>query len=289
MPQRRLIFWVALAMLAFAANSLLCRLALKHTGIDPASFIAVRLLSGAAMLWTVVLWRRRRAGSNGANPPPSDWRTATALFVYAAGFSFAYVSLPAGTGALLLFGAVQATMVGGGLRQGERLRPLQWAGLALALAGLAALVWRGLAAPSISGAMLMLLAGVAWGIYSLRGRRQPAGAKPDPAEVSAGHFSRAASLAVLLGAVMWPRLSVDGAGLVYAVASGAVASALGYLVWYRVLPALKSTHAATVQLSVPVLAALGGVVLLGEAITAPMVLASAAILGGIALVVRARA
>lgn len=289
MPQRRLIFWVALAMLAFAANSLLCRLALKHTGIDPASFTAVRLLSGAAMLWTVVLWRRRRAGSDGANPPPGDWRTATALFVYAAGFSFAYVSLPAVTGALLLFGAVQATMVSGGLWQGERLKPLQWAGLALALAGLAALVWHGLAAPSISGAMLMLLAGVAWGIYSLRGRRQPPGAKPNPAEVSAGHFSRAARLAVLLGAVMWPQLSVDGAGLVYAVASGAVASALGYLVWYRVLPALKSTHAATVQLSVPVLAALGGVVLLGEAITAPMVLASAAILGGIALVVRARA
>lgn len=288
MPVRRLIFWVSLAMLAFAANSLLGRLALKHTRIDAASFTAVRLLSGAVMLWAVVLWRRRRSGIDGARPRPGDWRSATALFVYAACFSFAYVGLPAGTGALLLFGAVQATMVGHGLWQGERLKPVQWAGLTLALAGLAALVWRSLATPSISRALLMLAAGVAWGIYSLRGRRQPAGGRHDPAEASAGHFLRATPMAVLLGVVMWPQLSADRAGLAYAAASGAVASALGYLVWYRVLPSMKSTHAATVQLSVPVLAALGGVVLLGEPITSAMVLASVTILGGIALVVKAR-
>jgi drug/metabolite transporter (DMT)-like permease len=274
----RTAFLTLVTMLAFAGNSVLCRMALKHTTMDAVTFTSIRLVSGAVVLWLIV--RFARAGRTGAG----NWWSALALFVYAAGFSLAYVSLSAATGALLLFGSVQATMIGRGIWQGERLVRLQWLGLVLALAGLVGLMLPGLAAPPLLGAALMVLAGAAWGVYSLRGK-----GAGDPTLVTAGNFWRAAVLALVLSAVMQTsallNASWDAQGLAYAVASGAVTSGLGYALWYSVLPALKATQAATIQLSVPVLAALGGVALLGEVMTAQFVWASAATLGGIALVI----
>jgi drug/metabolite transporter (DMT)-like permease len=286
MNRLRLVFLVTLAMLAFAGNSLLCRMALKHTPIDPASFTAVRLLSGACMLWLVVRIKSGKLPASGAaGPAGGNWPSAAALFIYAAGFSWAYVSMSAATGALLLFGAVQATMIGYGVFRGERLRPPQLAGFALALAGLVALMLPGLATPSLAGSLSMLSAGIAWGVYSLRGKR-PQGAGPaDPTRVTAGNFARAVPMALVLSLALAGHRSLDGAGLGYAVVSGALASGLGYAIWYQALPALKATHAATVQLSVPVIAALGGIAFIGETLTLTLVLASVAILGGIALVI----
>lgn len=277
MTRVRLLALVALAMAAFAGNSLLCRAALKSTRIDAATFTTIRIVAGALALWLIVRLRGERLARAGS------WHSALALFAYAAGFSIAYVSLPAGTGALLLFGAVQATMIGHGLWRGERLRSLQVLGLALALAGLVGLLLPGLTAPPLRGALLMLGAGGAWGIYSLRGKR--AG---DPLRATAGNFLRAAPLAIALSALALPQFALDRAGAGYAVASGALTSGVGYAIWYTTLPHLKATHAATVQLSVPVIAALGGVALLGERPTLRLLLAAIAILGGIALVIGER-
>ena len=274
MPYPRIIILTSLAMFAFAGNSLLCRAALKHTSIDAASFTTIRLISGALMLWLVV---RVRSGTHSGS---GNWLSAFALFVYAAGFSFAYVSLPAATGALLLFGAVQATMIVHGIWAGERMQKLQLLGLVLALAGLVGLLLPGLSAPPVIGSLLMLGAGVAWGVYSLRGR-----GAGDPTRVTAGNFLRAVPIAAALSVIMFDRTSLDSAGFWYAVASGALASGIGYAIWYTALPALKAAKAATVQLSVPVIAALGGIVFLGEPLTLRLVLSSAAILGGIALVI----
>lgn len=265
----------SLTMVAFACNSLLCRVALKHTSIDAANFTTIRLISGAVMLWLVVRVSRSIKAGKG------NWPSAFALFAYAAGFSFAYTSLPASTGALLLFGAVQATMIGYGIWKGERFRRLQLVGLALALGGLVGLLLPGLSAPPLIGSLLMLTAGVAWGIYSLRGK-----GVGDPTRVTAGNFLRAVPIAVALSILNHSNASLDSAGLLYAIASGAVASGLGYAIWYTALPALKATNAATVQLSVPVIAAMGGIVFLDESLTVRFVLASIAILGGIALVIR---
>lgn len=273
----RIAVLTSLAMLAFAGNSLLCRVALAHTSIDAASFTLIRLVSGAITLWLVV--RMSRSAQTGRG----SWRSALALFAYAAGFSFAYVSLPAATGALLLFGAVQATMIGHGIWAGERLLGLQLVGLVLALGGLVTLLLPGLSAPPLTGSLLMLGAGVAWGIYSLRGR-----GAGDPIKVTAGNFLRTVPLAVAVSLLMHDGASVDSAGFWYAVSSGALASGIGYAIWYTALPALKATSAATVQLSVPVIAALGGILFLGESITLRLVFASIAILGGIALVILER-
>ncbi len=262
-----------LAMTAFAGNSLLCRMALRHSQIDAATFTTIRLASGAMVLWLVVSMRRGNTEGKGS------WQSATALFVYAAAFSYAYVKLSAATGALLLFGAVQATMIGYGIWSGERLARLQVGGLALALGGLAGLLLPGLSAPPVTASSMMLAAGIAWGIYSLRGR-----GAGDPTRVTAGNFLRAVPIAVLLNLLMLRGAPLDSEGIWYAVCSGAVASGLGYAVWYTALPALKATHAATVQLSVPVLAAFGGILFLGESLSLHQVLSSVAILGGIALV-----
>jgi drug/metabolite transporter (DMT)-like permease len=272
MSPLRIFGLTSLAMLAFAGNSLLCRLALKHTSIDAASFTAIRLVSGAVMLFLIVKLRHTTVTGQG------NWVSAFALFAYAAGFSFAYVSLTAATGALLLFGAVQATMISHGLWAGERLRRLQWVGLLLAFGGMVGL---------LLGSVLMLGAGVAWGFYSLRGK-----GAGDPTGVTAGNFMRAAPMAVVLSLLLLshPQVhaSLDAAGFGYAFASGAQTSGMGYAVWYTALPALKATQAATVQLSVPVIAALGGIVFLGETITLRLILASTAVLGGIALVILER-
>jgi drug/metabolite transporter (DMT)-like permease len=278
MSYTRIIFLTSLAMLAFASNSLLCRVALKLTSIDAASFTAVRLLSGALVLWLVVRFRGGHSSAAG------NWLSALALFAYAAGFSFAYVSLPAATGALLLFGAVQTTMIGYGVWNGERLRGAQLVGFILAFGGLAGLLVPGLSAPPLVGAVLMLCAGAAWGVYSLRGR-----GAGDPTRVTAGNFLRAAPMAVVLSLLMLRGLSLDAAGVWYAVASGALTSGIGYVIWYTALPGLKATQAAIVQLSVPVIAALGGIIFLAESVSLRLVLASVAILGGIALVILEKA
>ena len=274
MSKARLITLTSLAMIAFAGNSLLCRLALKHTGIDAASFTTIRLLSGAMMLWVAVLMSGRARTGEG------NWWSAGVLFVYAACFSFAYVSLPTAIGALLLFGAVQATMISYGVWAGERLLKLQLVGLILAFGGLVGLLLPGLSAPPLYESVLMVGAGIAWGVYSLRGK--DAG---DPTIVTAGNFLRAVPIAAGLSAFMWNDISLNNAGFWYAVSSGAMASAVGYAIWYTALPALNATNAAIVQLSVPVIAALGGSIFLGETISLRLTLASAAILGGIALVI----
>ena len=260
-------------MIAFAGNSLLCRVALKHTGIDAATFTTVRLISGALMLW--FLSRRTDA----KQIVGGNWPSAFALLAYAAGFSFAYVRLHAATGALLLFGAVQITMIGYGIWAGERLLRMQLVGLVLALGGLVGLLLPGLAAPPLFGSVLMLGAGVAWGIYSLRGK-----GAGNPTRVTAGNFTRAAPMAAVLSVLMHDSFSPERVGVAYAVISGAVTSGIGYAIWYSLLSALKATHAATVQLSVPIIAALGGVVCLDEPLTLRLILASLAVLGGILLV-----
>lgn len=265
------------AMLAFAANSVLCRLALQDTAIDPGSFTIIRLVSGALMLVVLLQWRGKVPAKAG------NWRSAFALFAYAAGFSFAYVSLPTGVGALLLFAAVQATMILTGLARGERLATLQWTGLLLAFGGLVYLLLPGLAAPPLVGSLLMIGAGIAWGVYSLRGRKVS-----DALAATGGNFLRTVPMAIGLGIVGLADVSVDAAGATYAVVSGALASGAGYAIWYSALRGLTATRAATVQLSVPVIAAIGGVLFLGEVVTLRLVLSSAAILGGVALVLLAR-
>ncbi|MDX9995535.1 MAG: EamA family transporter [Rhodocyclaceae bacterium] len=277
MTPARLAALTLATMIAFAANSVLCRIALKETGIDAASFTTIRLVSGALVLWLIAtVLRRDRAGHG-------NWLSAFALFAYAAAFSFAYLSLTAATGALLLFGAVQATMILYGYAQGERFGQRQLAGLALALGGLVGLLLPGLTAPPLAGSALMLAAGIAWGVYSLRGR-----GAGDPTRVTAGNFLRAMCFAAALSLMTLPA-HLDTAGIGYAVASGAIASGMGYALWYAVLPALRTATAATVQLSVPAIAAFGGIVFLGEPLTLRVTLASAAILGGIALVILNRA
>ena len=277
MPIAHTMTLTALAMLAFAGNSLLCRLALKGGAIDPASFTTLRLVAGMATLWLVARWRSPGHGSG-------HWLSGLALFAYAAAFSFAYQSLPAATGALLLFGAVQVTMISRGVWAGERLRLLQSVGMALALVGLVALLLTGLAAPPLTGALLMLGAGSAWGVYSLRGK-----GAGDPTRVTAGNFLLACPWAVGLSLLTASTSRWDATGVVCALASGALTSGLGYSLWYAVLPRLKAIHSSTVQLSVPPLTALGGVVLLGEPLTLRLALASVAIIGGIALVLRDKA
>jgi drug/metabolite transporter (DMT)-like permease len=280
----RLFILTSLVMIAFASNSLLCRAALTQTNIDAASFTFVRIVSGAAALWIVLKMQRRLRVERTASPlverSAGTWLSALALFVYAAAFSFAYNTLAAGTGALLLFGAVQATMILWGLGRGERLHAIQIVGLVAAVTGLVVLVFPGLSAPPLIGSILMLAAGVAWGIYSLRGKGEK-----HPASATAGNFLRALPMAAAVSIMLIPWARLDLAGIGYAVLSGAITSGLGYVIWYRALGGLKAASAATVQLSVPVLAATGGILLLGEPITLRYVLASIAVLGGIALVV----
>jgi len=263
-----------LAMIAFASNSLLCRAALKHTSIDAATFTFVRIFSGAAVLWVLIKMRKVTSKESG------NWWSGLALFVYAAAFSFAYVDLAAGTGALLLFGAVQATMILWGFGKGERLDAIQIVGLLLAAAGLVVLLFPGLAAPPIGGSILMLAAGLTWGVYSLRGK-----SSRDAIAATAGNFLRAVPFAALVSVLMLPKMHLDSLGITYAVISGAITSGLGYVIWYAALAGLKAASAATVQLSVPVLAATGGILLLGEPITLRYAIASIAVLGGIFLVI----
>lgn len=279
MPRILIITLTSISMIDFAANSLFCRLALRDTAIDAASFASLRIISAALVLWLILRLRGGRRGEGGAESAGS-WPSALALFIYMAGFSYAYISLPAGTGALLLAGTMQASMTGYGLWSGERLGKLQTLGLLAAFAGLAGLMLPGVSAPPLLGSVLMLCAGAAWGVYCLRGR-----SAGDPVRVTTGNFLRAVPLAAGLSLAALPWLSLDAAGALYAVISGAVTSGAGYVVWYMALRGLSATSAATVQLSVPVITALGGILLLGEDVSLRLVITSVVILGGITLVV----
>jgi drug/metabolite transporter (DMT)-like permease len=266
----------AMAMLAFAANSLLCRMALGHHLMDAASFAAVRVITGAVVLALIVMRR-------GARRSPANWRTVLALSTYMVFFSFAYLTLSAGTGALILFGAVQLTMFAVSLRAGEHVSTLAWLGLAIAVFGLVYLVFPGLTAPDPLGAAAMALAGSAWGFYSLLGR-----SAADPLEATASNFLYSVPLMVVIALVFMTRWNVSGEGIVLAMLSGGIASGVGYVIWYAALRGLTGTRAATVQLSVPVIAAFAGVVLLGEQVTPRLLLASAATLGGVWIVLAQR-
>lgn len=270
----RVVLLTSIALCAFAANSVLCRLALRETSIDAATFTTVRIVSGALALWLIVVI------NGGARRPGGNWSSAFALLAYAIAFSFAYLALSAGTGALLLFGAAQLTMILAGLAAGERLRPRQLFGLALAFVGLLYLVLPGVTAPPLGGAGLMVVAGIAWGVYSLRGR-----GSTSPLAETAGNFVRASPGAVLLSLLMLASAELDGRGVAYAVLSGTLASGAGYAVWYAALPRMRTASAATAQLSVPVIAAVGGMLFLGEPFTLRLGIASVVTLGGIALVV----
>ena len=273
----RTIALTAAAMVAFAANSVLCRLALGAELIDAASFATVRTVSGAVILGIALMLR---SGKPQAQP---DWRSVITLYLYMVFFSFAYLSLSAGTGALVLFGAVQLTMFVVALRSGEHFSPLSWIGLVLAIAGLVYLVSPGVTAPDPLGAGLMAVAGVAWGFYSLVGR-----SAGDPTEATAYNFIFSVPLVVVTSLVFFGNFQVSLAGALYAVASGAIASGIGYVIWYSALRGLTATSAATVQLSVPVIAAVGGVMLMSEDVTVRLVVASVATLGGVALVLTQR-
>jgi len=270
----------AAAMAAFAANSLLCRLALAPAAIDAASFTAIRFVSGALALLALASTSR-----GPRRQPGGDWTSAAVLLAYAVPFAFAYVRLNAGTGALVLFGAAQLSMIAAALWAGDRPSWMEWTGLAIALAGLVYLVFPGLtSSPSPIGVTLMGVAGVAWGLYSLLGRRVAA-----PLAATTGNFLRVAPGTLAVTAACWGSLHVSPRGAVLAFVSGAVTSAGGYIVWYQALRGLTATRAAVVQLSVPALAALGGTVFLAETLTLRLVLSAALILGGVGVSIAGRA
>jgi len=269
----------SLTMIAFASNSLLNRLALGQNTIDAASYTTIRLISGAVMLFVIAALQRK----SGQPILRRSWISAAFLFLYAITFSFAYLSLTTGTGALILFGSVQVTMIVAALRGGERPHFLEWIGLFLALGGLVYLVYPGLAAPSPIGSILMMTAGIAWGFYSIRGR-----GSLNPLADTAGNFIYAIPMVLSIRLLTLNNIHLSTNGIWLATLSGAVASGVGYVIWYTALRGLTTTRAAIVQLSVPVIAAWSGVVILSEAVSRRLFLAGALILGGIALAVLSR-
>ncbi len=266
-------------MIAFASNSILNRLALGQGAIDAISYTTVRLTSGAVMLFVIAGMQKK----NGEKTLRGSWLSAAMLFLYAIAFSFAYLSLSAGTGALILFGSVQVTMILIALKKGERPHVWEWIGLFLALGGLVYLVFPGLTAPSPLGSGLMTLAGIAWGVYSIRGR-----GSSNPLADTAGNFVYAAPMIVLIRLIPLNNVHISSNGILLATLSGALASGLGYVIWYAALRGLTSTRAAIVQLSAPVIAAWGGVVFLSEDVPARLLLAGIMILGGIGLTALSR-
>jgi drug/metabolite transporter (DMT)-like permease len=269
-------FLTLLALIAFAANSIFARLALGSQSIDPASYTTVRLVTGAATLWLIA--RLREADPSATLD--SGWTSAAMLFLYAGTFSFAYISLTTGTGALILFAAVQITMIAVGLYAGERPSPMHWLGLLIAVAGLVYLVSPGVTAPSAFGSLLMGSAGIAWGIYSILGR-----GVSDPVHATARNFLRTVPLTFIISLLWLPSMAITAEGFLWAALSGSITSAVGYVIWYAALRGLTATLAATLQLSVPALAALGGVVLLSEKMTLRLFLAGALILAGVGLAI----
>lgn len=266
------------AMLAFAANSILCRLALGGELIDAASFTTIRLCGGAASLTLIVALRESTLKYQ-----TIDMKAAFALFVYAICFSFAYVDLNAGTGALILFGCVQLTMILFGLFHGERPSALTWTGIIMAFSGLVYLVSPGVSAPSLKGAILMAVAGIAWGVYSLRGK-----ATVTPILSTAWNFIATVPVTLIASLLFLGSVDITLPGVLLALTSGAIASGLGYVVWYSALPYLMPTSAATVQLSVPIIAAIGGVIFITEPLSFRLIISSLVTLGGIALVIKSK-
>jgi drug/metabolite transporter (DMT)-like permease len=277
----RIALLTAAALVCFAANSILCRLALAKDAIDPAAFTGLRMASGALVLGLLAL---RRPGDRAAES--WSWLSAAALFAYAAPFSYAYIRLGAGVGALVLFGVVQATMIGWGVARGERPGSLVWLGFVVAVGGLVGLAVPGASAPDPTGLAAMAVAGAAWGIYTLRGRTSGV----DPVVANAAAFARTIPVAAALaaGAAVAGQLALTPRGALLAVASGAIASGIGYALWYAALRGLTVARAAILQLLVPVLAAVGGVLLLGEIASLRLVAAGAAIIGGVAVAVAGR-
>ena len=272
----RIAILTTLAMIAFAANSVLARLAFATAAAEPLSYTGIRLGSGAIVLAAIGLARTGRT-----SPVGGSWQAAGALFGYAFAFSVAYILLGAGTGALILFASVQIGMIGWAIFKGDRPDAFEWAGLLVALVAFAFLVSPGLVAPHPFGTLLMVVAGLCWAAYTLLGRRSQS-----PLIDTAGNFIRLlpVSTVLLLGALATTRIDPLAAG--YAMLSGAIASGLGYAIWYAALPSLQRTTAAIVQLSVPAIAALGGVLLIGEALTPRLVIASIGILGGVAIALK---
>lgn len=264
------------ALLAFAANSILCRMALRIPTIDPFSFTSIRIVSGAITLSAVLLLRAKRGGIGGS------WISALQLMAYAATFSVAYMGLTAGTGALLLFGAVQVVMIAAGYRAGERINRKVAAGWLAAVGGIAALTLPSVSSPPLSASLLMIAAGIAWGLYSLRGRRSS-----EPIAETAGNFVRAVPIALILNALMFSKVLCTGRGVLLAVLSGALASGLGYAAWYTALPRMRAMTAANLQLCVPVIAALFGAFIFREAITFRLVFIAIFVLGGVFAATRA--
>jgi len=280
-PHSRIIitaFLTILALTAFAANSVLCRLALGEDMIDPAGFTSVRLLSGATVLLFIASFREKSPSR-----PKGGWASSVALFVYAVSFSFAYLTLDTGTGALILFGSVQTTMVLWSMFFGERTHPTELIGIAIAFAGFVYLVIPGLSTPSLTGFLLMSVAGMSWGIYTIRGRGSHA-----PLLDTSYNFARTIPLVFILVIFSLKDLHYSATGIWLAILSGAIASGIGYTIWYGALPYLSTTRAAVVQLAVPVIAAAGGVIFVGETITPRLALASLLILGGILMVISGR-
>ena len=276
----KVFFYTTLALVAFAFNSILCRLALRNEAIDPTSFTSMRLVSGAVTLITLSYFFSKTGGSKSKR---GNWLSAFFLFAYAICFSFAYISLTAGTGALILFGSVQLTMIAAALFKGERPKMLEWLGLAVALSGLVYLVFPGLSSPPLFYSALMAAAGIAWGFYTLRGR-----GSGDPLADTTGNFVRAAPMAILLSIPFLSRIHLSGQGILLAVLSGAIASGIGYTVWYAALKHHTATRAAILQLAVPAIAAAGGVTFLAETASLRLLIAGALILGGIALTILKR-
>ena len=283
-----LILITFVTLVAFAANSLLCRMALGPGWIDPASFTILRLASGALILALIVAVRHRGSDSGqrqGNSAEAGSWGSGLALFAYAGAFSWAYLTLSTGTGALILFGAVQVTMIGAALKAGERLGVGQWLGFWTAVGGFVYLVLPGLEAPDPLGAALMTLSGMAWGIYSIRGK----GVKT-PVLMTAGNFARSVPPAVMFMVVslLYRAPVFEPRGVALALISGTVTSGLGYVLWYRALRSLTTTSASVLQLLVPVLAAVAGVIFLSEPLGLRLVIASVLILGGVGAVVTGR-
>lgn len=268
----------ALAMLAFAANSVLCRMALGENTIDAASFTSIRLLSGALMLALLVVWRNSFRVKFKFN-----FLSSLMLFTYAICFSFSYIGLTTGTGALILFASVQLTMILYGLFKGERPVPLAWAGILAAFGGLVWLLLPGVSAPPPGHALMMLIAGIAWGIYSLRGQ-----SISEPLRATAINFIGTLPFALVVIIIFQTEINLALTGIILAILSGAIASGLGYAIWYSALTHLKSTSAASVQLSVPVIAAIAGVLLMAEPLSLRLIVSSLVVLGGIYLTIRSK-
>jgi len=273
-PLLRAVAYTSIAMLAFAGNSILCRMALRDGAIDPASFTSIRLLSGALALLLIV----RLTSKDSSVREHGNWMSAFVLFIYAACFSYAYISLSAGAGALILFGFVQGTMIAMALWSGDRPNVSEWLGWLLALGGLVWLLIPGIEAPATVGATLMALAGIAWGVYSIRGRKQT-----NALLSTCSNFVYSIAFVIILAAITINSADVTGRGILLAVISGAITSGVGYVIWYAALNYLRTMQAALVQLSVPAVAAAGGVILLAEPVSLRLLTSGALILGGISL------